>query len=143
MFDGLRSADQRAVAEGLGLLCDLAKLSKNQQQKVKNSSPLARWLEQLTIVRNTCAHHSRLWNKSFTPAPTAALKTQQVFAFLPEGQSERIFGAILVMAHILREVSPGTTWPEKVAHLIHTEFRSNPLVEDRSLGIPPGWTGKF
>ena len=26
------------------------------------------WLIALTLVRNTCAHHSRIWNRCFTPA---------------------------------------------------------------------------
>ena len=136
LFEGLPTRSQRVIAEGLGFVMNLDALSKNQQRKVRAQSPLVPWLEQLTIVRNTCAHHGRLWNKSFAPAPTAALKTLPQFGQLPDGQSERIYGALLVMAQILRVASPGTTWSEKVRTLITREFLDNPLVTRSALGLP-------
>lgn len=143
LFQGLPTKDQRNITEGLGITIDLNSLSRNQQRKTKNKSPLTRWLEQLTIVRNTCAHHGRLWNRSFMPAPTGALRTQQAFASLPKGQSERIFGAATVMAFILREASPGTSWPEKVTALINEDLLPNPLTSPQSIGIPEDWNGRL
>ena len=107
----MKSKDQNYIAEGLGIVIDKAQLSKNQITKIKKRSPLASWLEQLTIIRNSCAHHSRVWNKCFVPVPTTPLKTMDAFKDLPDGQSERIFGAIVVMSFLLRRTSPGTTWP--------------------------------
>lgn len=139
LYDGMFAKDQRTIAEGLGIRPDLASLSRGQQEKLKKQSPLARWLEQLTIIRNICAHHSRLWNKSFTPAPTSALRTQEKFLLLPEGQSEDLFGALLVMTHLLQLASPGTTWTHKVTTLIKDDFLSNPLVSQQALGLPDQW----
>lgn len=102
-----------------------------------------RWMEQLTIVRNTSAHHGRLWNRSFAPAPTSALRTQSGFGALPEGQSERIFGALTVVSHILRAASPGTTWPDKAAGLLISAFLPNPLVSPTALGLPAQWDGRL
>lgn len=143
MFDGMRVRDQQTIAESLGIRINLNSLSRNQQEKAKKQSPLARWLQQFAIIRNTCAHHGRLWNKSFAPAPTAALKTQIQFATLPNGQNENIFGAIVVMSHLLRVTSPGTTWPDKVSRLLVEEFLQNPLVRTPSLGIPQEWNRTF
>lgn len=143
LFDGLLVADQRAIAESLGIKIDIDSLSVNQRNKVKKHSPLARWLEQLTVIRNMCAHHGRLWNKSFAPVPTAALKTLDTFSALPDGQSERLFGALTVMSHLLRVTSPGTTWADKITALITNEFLPNTLVEAGSLGIPDNWNGTF
>jgi len=143
LFGGMKSKDQNYIAEGLGIVIDKAQLSKNQINKIKKRSPLACWLEQLTIIRNSCAHHSRVWNKCFVPVPTPPLKTMYAFNDLPNGQSERIFGAIVVMSFLLRVTSPGTTWPDKVTQLFHSEFLTNPLVNPRSLGIPANWSGKF
>ena len=143
LFQGLPAKDQRSITESLDIIIDLNALSKTQQQKTKRESPLTRWMEQLTIVRNTCAHHGRLWNKSFTPAPTAALRTQRGLAGLPEGQSERIFGTLTVMAYMLRVTSPGTTWPEKVATLISRDFLPSPLVNPENLGLLADWDGSL
>lgn len=143
LYDGMRVSDQRLIAEGLEIKIDLSALSRRTQEKLKKHSPLARWLEHLVIIRNHCAHHSRLWNKSFAPVPTAALKTQGQFATLPNGQNENIFGAIVVMSHLLRVTSPGTTWPDKVSRLLVEEFLQNPLVRTPSLGIPEEWNRTF
>ncbi|ATV80167.1 hypothetical protein LJU02_10220 [Corynebacterium pseudotuberculosis] len=47
------------------------------------------------------------------------------------------------MAHTLRTTSPATTWPEKIATLIHESFLTNPLVESTALGLPDDWNGTF
>lgn len=120
LYEGLPASEQRKIAEDMGLVIDLTALSKNQQRKTKLQSPLVRWMEQLTIVRNFCAHHARLWNKSFAPAPTAALRTLPKFASLPLGQSGQIFGVITVMAGLIRVTSPGTTWPDKISTSLTT-----------------------
>lgn len=143
LYAGLPVRVQREIAEGLNINIDYSTLIQSQRKKAWANPPLVRWLEQLTIVRNTCAHHARLWNKSFTPAQTNALRTIAELASLPQGQSERIYGVLLFMSHLLREVSPGTTWPDKVADLITTAFLPNPIVRAGSLGMPADWDGTF
>lgn len=141
LYEGLTSSDQRAIAEDLGIVIDLQALTRGQQQRVKDRSPLVPWMEQLTVIRNTCAHHGRLWNKSFAPAPTSAIRTLDQFKELPNNQSERVFGALTMMSHLLAVVSPGTTWPTKVAELLTSAFVSNPLVVPSGLGLPERWNG--
>lgn len=140
LFGGLTSTDQKEIASRLNLSIDFRSLSPAQRERLQDRHPLAGWLEQLTIIRNTCAHHGRLWNKGFAPASTTALRTNGNLELLPQsGQSERIFGALAVMAHILRAVSPGTSWPNKVIDLLVLSFLPNPLVDPNSLGIPTNW----
>lgn len=143
LYEGLRPEMQRDIADGLGLNIDYSALTRPKRRAALSNPPLARWLEQLTIVRNTCAHHARLWNKSFAPAPTNAFRTVPSLAALPQGQSERVFGVLTVMSHLLRIVSPGTSWPEKVASLIEASFAPNPMVRMGSLGVPEDWDGTF
>lgn len=139
LYEGLRDEDQREIADGLGFSLNYGALTRTQRAKAREQHPLVRWMHQLTIIRNTCAHHGRLWNKSFTPVPTPALRAIPGLELLPEGQSERIFGALSVMAYLLRVVSPGTTWPDKVAQLLDQSFLPNPLVDQRSIGVPSAW----
>ena len=61
---------------------------------------------------------------------------------MPEAQSERIFGALVMMAHILRVVSPGTSWPSKAAEILSTLFLPNPFVENYAMGVPEDWDGR-
>lgn len=141
LLQGLHSAQQQEVCETLGFRIDPGKLSPNQAKKLKKEHPLVRWMEQLTVVRNTCAHHGRLWNQYFTPAPTNALRTIPGCDALPVGQSERVFGALIMMAALLRATSPGTKWPNRVVSLLQESFLPNPLVQYTALGIPEDWDG--
>ncbi|MCT1545115.1 MULTISPECIES: Abi family protein [Kocuria] len=141
LFNGLPATGQRTIAESLGIVIHPENLSREQRRKATRQSPLAPWMHQMTVVRNITAHHGRLWNRSFVPAPTTGLRTQGCFHVLPVGQSERIFGALTVMAHLLRVVSPGTSWPAKVADHMASQFMSNELVHPRAMGLPENWQG--
>ncbi|MCQ9676573.1 Abi family protein [Corynebacterium sp. BF-R-2] len=121
---------------------NFSSLNRNQKQRLTKKHPLASWLEQLTVIRNTCAHHGRLWNRSFAPAPTEVIRNNGNLHILPENQSEKLFGALIIMAHLLRTVPPGTTWPEKVVALLNEHFLTNPLVEKASIGVHGNWDGE-
>lgn len=142
LYSGLKSRDQRAVAENLDIFIDFNVLSDNQKSQVQKSHPSASWLEQLVLIRNVCAHHSRLWNRTFNPASTSFIRTNGNLSLLPPGQNERLFGALQLMSHILRKVAPGTTWPLKILDLVNNAFLPNPLVSPPSLGIPASWDAR-
>lgn len=142
LYTGLEYDDQLAIAENLSFTLNEKELSKKRRSQLRDKHPLANWIHQLTIIRNTCAHHGRLWNKSFMPVSINGLRGNGNLSVIQRSQSERVFDAIVVMAHMLRVVSPGTSWPDKVLSLINNDFLPNPLVETSSLGIPEGWDRK-
>ena len=141
MFEGIPVGDQNTIADSFNVCLDVGVLSRKQRRKVLSESPLVRWFEQLTVLRNMCAHHSRVWNKSFAPASTVALRTMPELEELPSGQSEKIYGALIVMAFLLRTISLGTSWPEKVTVLMQESFFPNSLVTKAALGAPDDWDG--
>lgn len=139
LYDGLFARDQWTIAERLGVAIDNAALSANQHSKARKTHPLARWFEQLTIVRNTCAHHSRVWNRSFAPVSTVGLRTIRDLRSLPEGQSERLYGALTVMGYLLQGTSPGTTWTTKLRSLIEESLSGLSGRDVAEMGFPEGW----
>ncbi|WKD58611.1 Abi-like protein [Corynebacterium caspium DSM 44850] len=139
LYDGLLLDDQRAISESYGFTVDAERLNAKQKRAYYRQDPLARWLEQFTVLRNTCAHHGRVWNRYLTPASSNAFLTIEKLSSLPRGQSDRLYGALLVMAFMLTTISPGTSWPHKVCHLIKTEYlplRGHTLEE---MGFPSNW----
>lgn len=137
-YMGLPTRAQWGIAEMLGIYIDLEKLSATQQVKVKKMHPLSSWLRQLTVVRNTCAHHARLWNKDFPPASPEALRVIPGLEHLPEGRSMSIFGALAVMAYILEVVSPGSPWKKKVNELVESYLTRLPHRSPQEMGFPKG-----
>lgn len=139
LYQGLTFNNQAKIAEAFGIKISLENLSKPVRQRTKAKHPLATWLEQLTIVRNSCAHHARVWNKSFVPAPTDILRAIPGLETLEPSQSERIYGALLMIAFLLQTISPRNTWKIKMKTLINESFLPLPMVMHGNMGFPVDW----
>ncbi|MDO5052254.1 MAG: Abi family protein [Pseudoclavibacter sp.] len=139
LFAGLRSEDQRQVSERMSVSIDSALLTPSLRERVKRNNPLADWLRQLTVLRNSCAHHARIWNRSFAPASTNAIRTIRELQSLPVGQSEQLYGALLLIGYLLQGISPGTTWTSKVRELVATAYAPIPGRTTQEMGFPETW----
>lgn len=58
---------------------------------------------------------------------------------LKKDQSERIYGALLMIAFLLETISPGSTWKQKVKDLIDGSFLPLPMVMHGNMGLPNEW----
>lgn len=101
-------------------------------------STLANLLEQLTIVRNISAHHSRLWNRTLVPIGTSSLRSVPLFDGLP-AQSDKIYGTISTAAFLLQTTSPGSTWIKQLESLIDRSFLPSSIRTPLEMGFPPDW----
>lgn len=87
------------------------------------------WLHTLTTIRNTCAHHGRLYGKKLTIRP-------QLFDELQgEVQNDEVFAAILVACKLLNNQERGI-FVDSLALLIE-ECRE--YIDTRHLGFPSDW----
>jgi Abortive infection bacteriophage resistance protein len=139
LFDGLPVDAQHRISTSLGFDVNADQLNSKQKKSYYDRDPLVRWCEQLTVVRNVCAHHARLFNRHLTPASTNAFRTITALSSLPDGQSDKLYGALLVMAFMLRTISPGTTWPSKLTGLIQKDFENLSLRSITEMGFPDNW----
>lgn len=95
---------------------------------------LASWLHHLSIVRNVCAHHSRLWNRDFTILPQqprtkpASLTTE----FVPG--SNKIYNTLIITLYLMDRISPGHHWRNRLKDLLQ---RHGQWLND--MGFPAGW----
>ena len=92
------------------------------------------WLHHLTIVRNICAHHGRLWNRRF---PIPATKPDAHPEFIRTVFSEsawNIHNTFLIVLYLLSKISPESHWLERLIHLID---KHNVPVDQ--MGFPEGW----
>lgn len=97
---------------------------------------LTSFLHHLSIVRNHCAHHSRLWNREFTFA--WRLPTHRPAAVIPNfniSTGKRIYNTLVMLAYIMDIINPGHHWKLRLSEL----FRQHPNVKARHMGFPEGW----
>lgn len=99
---------------------------------------LAVWLHNLAIVRNTAAHHARLWNRPFKPTSGKGVNWLPGMRSIPKS-NHRIFGSLSVMAYLLRTVSPGSSWTSKLRGHIASEFSRIHLRNLAEMQFPADW----
>ncbi|MFC6009552.1 Abi family protein [Nocardia lasii] len=145
LFAGMTSVDQQRIMQWFAITPPplTPNLSENQRRKQrkrwKQNPPLANWLLHLTIVRNICAHHSRLWNRRLTPVGTPALTGLPGFEGLPPDQFESVYGTLCLIAFLLATTSPGNTWTCKVSHLVDSSFAEFSIRTVQEMGFPVDW----
>ncbi|ONH52620.1 Abortive infection bacteriophage resistance protein [Pseudomonas cedrina] len=122
LYKGLaKDADKKAIAKRLGLAAPL----------------MQSWLHALTIIRNICAHHSRMWNRELGIRPELPKKAHFPWPehlFQP-GPHTRIFTVLCILNHLMHQVSPPARWDQRLYQLVH-EF---PEVSLKAMGFPTDW----
>lgn len=84
-----------------------------------NGAIFQNWLSAMNVLRNRCAHHSRIWNKVNEPK-LMPLPNHPYFERLHMNDDayERMYGMIAVLWLLVKEIGPGSTWIRHVADLI-------------------------
>ena len=122
LYSGLaRDADRKAIAQGLQLPAPL----------------LASWLHTLTVVRNICAHHARLWNRELGIRPE---RPRQAHFHWPDYLQHdtpltRVAVVLAILHHLMQHASPNTRWQQRLAELLN-DF---PHISRRAMGLPDDW----
>lgn len=123
---GLKWVDTNAIATTCG---------------VPRPDLFASWVRSLSVVRNTCAHHARLWNKPLIDQPKlaagGAVPLLDHLATAPH-TNRRIYAACAIARYLLLAVNPRTQWSQRLkAHM--ATFPTNPYVTMNTMGFPKGW----
>ncbi len=102
---------------------------------------LVSWIKTLAFVRNTSAHHSRLWNagivnQPLVPKPFEAPSLVHIGSDLE--RRTRVYGAATVASYFVRRINPGSSWPARMKAHWHA-FPGMPFAGPVQGGFLPGW----
>lgn len=119
-YDNLRhSADRNAVARRY----DMDEIN------------LGSFLHHLSIVRNFCAHHSRLWNREFTfKFRLPGDRPPVLVTSLNREDSRRLYNTLTVLAWLLDGISPQHHWKQRLRKLLRQHD-----IDLQRMGFPTGW----
>lgn len=97
---------------------------------------LVSFAHHLTIVRNHCAHHGRVWNRKFAVKMLIPNKKPQGLsaAFNP-AQDRRLYNTLTMLAYLMSVISPASTWRQRLKALI----QATPQIDVADMGFPVGW----
>lgn len=112
-----------AVAASLGLYA-------------RGADILERFMHSITIIRNLCAHGSRLYNRLFEQKPWLNKKEQRLLIKGKDGivDNAHLFGFILIMRRLLKLEE----FTEMKAQILELNGKY-PFVDMRYYGFPKGW----
>lgn len=98
-------------------------------------------LKHLSIVRNSCAHHARLWNRGFLIRPKLPNKPADLAATLepPAGNGPAmLYNSLVLIGFLAGKVDPTSTWAADLKALLAT----HPTGHLTMMGFPAGWSGR-
>lgn len=126
----LERSDQNAISDELG---------------VTQGRLLGDWLRDLNYLRNVCAHHSRLWNRTLTMKPRKFSPKQVHDPLRHAAQTERrdkVYILLAELAYLVRHIDPTSRWPESGLRTVVKKFPSDGLLSpEADMGFPNGWEG--
>lgn len=96
-------------------------------------------LRHLTSIRNTCAHHERMWNLTIEPGlklpRELAGSRESALAF--NRSTGKVYNSLVVVTHLMEVINPNGDWPQRLIVFIESDaYRSVPR---RSMGFLEDW----
>lgn len=122
LYKGLRyDADKKAIARNLGLPIPL----------------MESWLHTLTVIRNYCAHHSRLWNRELGIKPARPRNKNFSWPSYLVGDTlhTRLSVVLAILHHQMIALAPHANWHERLIAL----FDQYPEINKNAMGLVENW----
>ena len=98
---------------------------------------LKSWTRMLSYVRNVCAHHARLWNRTLTVKPKLPRRTANRWLANPYVADDRLYSVLAVAAYLLTAIEP--TAGQRFKRDLHALLLAYPSVPVAVMGFPIGW----
>ena len=95
---------------------------------------LESFLHHLTVLRNTCAHHSRLWNRRFGLRMKVPKHPNWLAACFGTDPG-MLYNTLVMLAHMQSVIANDSMWAAEIVALLD-EF---PQAKPKAMGFPDNW----
>lgn len=100
---------------------------------------LSNWLNFLRHVRNICAHHSRLWNRTLDVSLTHPARAfAPELAHIDDSGRRRLYGIIAALRFLLARIEPESHWYSRALAVV-TDYARTSEIRLSAMGFPLGW----
>ena len=108
----------------------IARLFNLPQHEVLES-----WMRSLTVLRNCCAHHSRLWNRHLPNAPQMNATLRGAWVNITGLDNNKVYAISCCIAYWLESFGYGQAFKAKLKGLISSYSQVDPT----AMGFPANW----
>lgn len=95
---------------------------------------LESWIKSLSVLRNSIAHHARIWNRKFAWKPQLPHSLCNSWINKPVSQ-ERLYAQLCCIAYLLNAMQQSKSFGQMLKSLLS----AYPMVDTRAMGFPPAW----
>lgn len=101
---------------------------------LKDVGVLENWLRCISLLRNLCAHHSRIWNRRMTKL---AIPKKPIYDFIENKHilEYKLYAYLCTIQYILNIISPDHSFKQNLIALMH----NCPLAQEKEMGFPKNW----
>jgi abortive infection bacteriophage resistance protein len=96
---------------------------------------LESWMHSISVIRNICAHHGRLWNRDFPSRFLLPKKTLTHWLSNTNIPDSKLYVVLCSLLYLLNTIIPGNHFVNKFKKLI-TQYPEIPL---KQMGFPDNW----
>lgn len=100
-------------------------------------APFESWLTIITLTRNSCCHHARVWNKKNTIRPMVPKRVVGNWISLPS-DTLKVYFDLCIIKYFLNIISPENDMVDK----IHSLLADYPEIDIEAMGFPPEWANE-
>jgi abortive infection bacteriophage resistance protein len=130
-----------------GILSRIYELLKKTELKeavtkwfgLTNISIMENWFHSISVLRNCCAHHNRIWNRRFSVGVKLPYNTLHPFMdreTIKSIHNNKLFSHLSCIKYILDIVSPENDFKK---NLIETINNGGNLLKIKDMGFPDNW----
>ncbi|MFT5915536.1 MAG: abortive infection bacteriophage resistance protein [Flammeovirgaceae bacterium] len=95
---------------------------------------LRSWLQTFNLIRNTTAHHSRIWNRDINFAPMFLRKTTADFISSIDNEHS-MYHCLSCIIFVLNKVSPNHSLKDRIVNLVE----NTQVINLEDMGFPTNW----
>ena len=92
------------------------------------------WMTIITVARNNCGHHARVWNRTFALCVSTMRRMTKPWISIPVNQ-RKVYFSLCIIKYFLNVISPNNDMRAKIDAL----FAAYQSIDVVAMGVPCGW----
>lgn len=100
-----------------------------------NDTTFSSWMHSIVYLRNVCAHHSRLWNRTMSIQPIRPRSIYKTWLSNDKVRNNKLYYTLSTILFLDQTINPNTTVVSRFKELL-TQY---PNIDVAAMGFPSDW----